>query len=92
MEESDRQREKIENLKNLKKKNYQKIGRRRETESKFGRATTNKNGTAPEHVEPTSRGMEQQCRLVEGLQNQAKHLQGYFQEYEGMFTIVFCRC
>ena len=36
--------------------------------------------------------MEQQCRLVEALQNQAERLQGYFGEYEGMLRIVFYHC
>ena len=32
--------------------------------------------------------MEQQCMLVEALQNQIEHIQGYFGEYEGMIFII----
>ena len=32
--------------------------------------------------------MEQECMLVEALQNQIEHIQGYFGEYEGTIFII----
>ena len=54
LEQSERQREEIKNLKKGKTIN-KKIGGQWEAETRFGGAATNKNGASPQQLEPTYR-------------------------------------
>ena len=85
LEESERQREEIKNLKKEKKELTKKLEnserQRADLEELLQIKTEQHQSSLNQHTEQ----MERQCRLVEALQNQTERLQGYFGEYEGMF-------
>ena len=59
LEESKTQREEIKNLKKEKRElTKKKTGEQWEADSRFGGAATNKNGAAPEQLEPIHRADE----------------------------------
>ena len=85
LEESEKQKEEIKNLKRekgeLTKKLEDSESRRADLEELLQIKTEQHQSSSSQHTEQ----MEQQCRFVEALQNQTERLHGYFREYEGMF-------
>ena len=85
LEKSEKQKEEIKNLKKEKRELTKKLEdserQRVDLEELLQIKMEQHQSSSNQHTEQ----MEQQCRLVEALQNQTECLQGYFRECEGMF-------